>query len=680
MMLDFLAAVLALALLGGAGMRLISLAKFERQRKLSELEKIVFSLSLSGLVVSFALLAMGMAGLFSPVAFLVLALLLAAFAGKMSFDFVKLAFSEIGGAVAFAKQSASKPLSLSFLCFVAVAVLLALHFLYALSPPVAYASGPKDVDSLGYHLAVPKLYALMGGISFLDFQPNSNWPFAMQMLYVPGFAFGLDGYAKLLQFGFSLALLAAIILLSRKVLGGATENALVSIAVFLSSQAVSFSFGGGTVDLVFALYSCLAFLALLEWRENLRGEWLLLSAVFAGGIAATKLNGFVLLPVFAAAVAFCAFVAARENNPKKQLALAFVPALKAVVLFSIVAGLVVSPWLAKTFYFTGNPIWPIYSNSFAKLGFADNGSAGWTHLLENGRTHAGCDDLYPPTCLRVSVLRKLFQLVPVLNSFAGGFVDSAGGGVEDLLSLPFDITFTGNRFGGLLTPLFLALLPLLLFVRRPKHLDFLLGASVLYLVLWFYSFREVRYLFPILPIWSIGAAHAITSATNAFKQANSHKYGAFLLKGVLLLVLVATVAVTFAYKANALPVAVGLEPQESFLLRSQYNYAAAEWINQNTAVDAKVLLVGDNNPYYLDRHWIHGTHWFVIYRVDLMNQSQFLDFLSANGVTYLLFNSESLLKDDPKKEQIRPLVEGVLLRSVELFEANGMKVYKLPQN
>lgn len=638
MVLDFLAALLALILLGGVGSKILALSGLEAKRRLSPLEKTVFSTALGALPASAAILAMGLLSLYAPTPFLALALLLAAFSGKHSLEFAGALFAHLRACVEFAKQGSSKPFSISFLSTLAIMLLLALHFLYALSPPASHASGPIDWDSLGYHLAVPKLYALQGGISFLDFQPNSNWPFALQMLYVPGFALGFDGYAKLLQFGLSLALLGAMVLLSRKVLGSSNESAVVSTAILLSSQVISFSFGSGAVDLALALYSCCTLLALLDWRENGGNKWLALSALFAGGVAATKLNGFVALPVFVLAFAFAAV--ASEKRVDRQWLAAVLPAAKKIVLFSLIAFLVVSPWMAKTAYFTGNPVWPFYHSSFGLLGFADNGSAGWTQSF-SARSIGG-----------LGVQKNL----------------------ENFLALPFHLTFSGRQFNGLLTPLFLALLPLLLFAWRPRQLRFLLGLSALYLAAWFFSFQEARYLFPVLPIWAVAAAHSLVSLKQSFEE-NHSSYKSLALKGVFALVLLATIAVTFAYKANALPVALGLEAQESYLLRSQYNFAASSWINGNTPAGAKVLLVNDNHAYYLDREFVNDAHWFVIRRVDRMSGQQFLDFLRASGVTHVMINSANSFEDHPHAAQVEGLVLGLLSRSQKLFESNGVQIY-----
>ena len=647
--LDFCIAALVLAVSAGVGSRVLQATRLKIE---GGLENLLFSLAAGAVLFSFVILLLGVGPGLSKG--LLLALL---FAGAViCFDCLRglaRSFAKLARAVWWhARTLAKTPFSLESICFFGVVALLSLHFLSSLALPATYSLGPIDWDSLGYHLTVPKLYLEYGRIVFLDFQPNSNWPFAMQMLYIPALAFGSAVAAKLVAFGLSLALVAAVFLLGKKVLGS-TQGGVASAAILLSSQAVSVAFGSATVDLALALFSCAALLCLLQWRQTPCLGWMLLAGFFTGAVGATKLNGAVMLPAFFAVAAWlvwerlhCVTAKAGKSTASGFGKRSWVQAALLLVGFIVVAGLVVAPWLAKTYMFVGNPVWPFYYPVFEKLGFADNGASAWASAFS-------------------------------LGSIGGMGVAKT---LQNFVLSPFYITFQGRLFNSLLSPLFLALIPLVLLFRRPRGLGLLAGFAAVCYASWFFSFQETRYLFVALPALCVVAAFSLCELGRACAgNFSKNKFLAALPAIAIAMVLLASFAVAFAYKANALPSALGLESRESYLLRSQYNYAAAQWANENIPKGSKILLVKDDLPYYFDGKVVPATHWFALNRVRNMTADEFRALLYSQGFTHVIINNQREFEDKAGAQHLQALFDALFSQSSLLNDVGGEKVYILPK-
>src|SRR5262245_55397463 len=300
----------------------------------------------------------------------------------------------------------------------ALAFMLGAVFLLAIRPTLEW-----DADT--YHLTVPRLYIEHGGFRPIPLNVYSNWPLAVDLLFALGML--LDDYvtATTLHFGFGvLTALGAYLHVRRRAPGWAAVSA---AAFLLGNEIVHAEMGIAYVELgvaFFFLQACMWLLASFEDPEHERG-WLLLTGIACGLLAGSKHTG--LFGVFAIALLYALQRLVRV--PESARAAAARPRLRALVRglrwLGVPALLFALPWYVKSWWYTGNPVYPFLYGVF--------GGVDWSAALS--RQHAEWHASY-----------------------------GIGVGWKQLLELPF-VVFSSRaavhpRFFGTLEPMWSVLLPL----------------------------------------------------------------------------------------------------------------------------------------------------------------------------------------------------------------------------
>ncbi len=501
--------------------------------------------------------------------------------------------------------------------------LLLLQFLSAFAPPTSAEPGPKEWDSLVYHFSVAKIYAAHHGFVFLDF-PHANWPMAIELLHAVSMVMDSVILAKLLAFGVALLLLISIYAFARTWIS--QQASFVAVLIFFTIPVVGAFMGTGYVDLPLALIELLAFWSFLNWFKHESNDWLLLTAVFAGFAASIKtLGGFAIVLL---GIGFLYKLATARKTK------VFVHRLKATAFFALVSGIFFLPWYLKTFYWTGNPVWPLYRPFMAALGIDGTGTAFFNQTLAN------------------------------LSAGAG-----TGHGIVDFLLLPLSLTFKASVFNGVLSPLFLAFLPLLIFLRPlPENFKKLFAFAAGFLALWFVNFQDARFLFPILALLSIPAAYVYEKLRNQS-----------LLGPALRLALLGMLAFCFifmtVYKYQSLGVPLGFESEYEYLMRTQSNFGALDWANRNLPPQSKLFLFNDIQGYYSDLPYEYFVYWDYS---TLPDADSYYAKLKALGITHLVYNNQNQLADNEIGYRQSSLTSALLKKHGTLvYSYNRVDVYEL---
>ncbi len=210
--------------------------------------------------------------------------------------------------------------------------LVILNFLLAFTPEMGF-------DALWYHLTLPKLWLLKhqwyfsGGLLYYSVMPR-----LVETLYIPLIHFTGTVGPKLVQFFAGLGTLVYL----WKLLSHFQQTKimkLVGLSLFYCTWLVSWQSGSAYIDLVrtFLEVAALYFLVV-------KGSWKI-GGVFLGLVIGTKWLSLGSLAIFS---------------------LVFGPQI-------IFPALIISlPWFAISYFYTGNPIYPIFSgviyNSFLSVG------------------------------------------------------------------------------------------------------------------------------------------------------------------------------------------------------------------------------------------------------------------------------------------------------------------------
>lgn len=233
--------------------------------------------------------------------------------------------------------------SIFLICLITVQVVI--NFIGALGPEISF-------DSLWYHLTLPKMYLIghsifhiPGGLLYY-----SDMPKLTEMLYVGALSFGNEIIAKLIHFSFGLLIIFSIYKISRKFLS--QKFSLVAVLIFYSSLVVGWESITAYADLSRTFFEVLAFWGFLNWFENKKLKWLIISGIMLGCAISVKLVAISSLPIFLLLLTFGGYI------KKEKIILT----VRRFLLFVFFAFLIPLPWFIFSFLNTGNPFYPYFSS------------------------------------------------------------------------------------------------------------------------------------------------------------------------------------------------------------------------------------------------------------------------------------------------------------------------------
>ena len=445
-------------------------------------------------------------------------------------------------------------------------------------------------DSLWHHLTTPKLFLKKGGIGDIYSLVSYN-ALNTEMLYLWALGLRNEILAQNLNFlvgGVFLTL--AIFYFCRRFFS--EKVGILAAFLFAFTPLV---FWEGTTPLVDLFWTFFVFLAIWAFLEKKN----LLGFTFFGFALGTK-SILTLIPLTAAV-----FIFGGKN---------FFPG----VILTFLLG---SPSFWRSFFLTGNLVYPLFANFF--------GGGG----LE---------------------VKKLVALQGVFYEKGLPF--------WDILTYWWRLTIFPRRFGPDIGPVYLAFGPVgLVFWQKifPKKKLFLkLGLFCLgfYLLWYFFTFHSVRYLLPIFPFLVIFVAETIIYLI---------KIGG-LLRLATLGILVFWIPMSFltylwSYEKYALKLkcVFGKASREEYLFQALPYTRDIFWMNKNLPSGAKVLLFfsGEMRPFYLERDFVLGS---ILQReIDfsrpekIKNEEEFLNLIKKHGVTHIFAAPNLALEADLPLEKFR---------------------------
>jgi hypothetical protein len=251
--------------------------------------------------------------------------------------------------------------------FLGLLVLLSIGL--ALAPAFA-------TDALVYHLAIPKAFLQAGGLVNLPDNTYSFFPQQIEMLYLFSLALGSDSLAQLTGLGIVFLLLFALWQYSKQKVG--ESYAWLTPLIFISTPTFFSVASSAYVDLQAAAY---VFLAFYSWENGCTRKqpvWFFSMTLFAGAAMATQLTTAIILPLAILGLA----IHGRSHKNTSQTA-------GQCLMLALGSLLMLSPWLARNYFFTGDPLFFIdflslpnnltFFNELPSLSF--DGQIGILYLL-----------------------------------------------------------------------------------------------------------------------------------------------------------------------------------------------------------------------------------------------------------------------------------------------------------
>ncbi|MGK0180345.1 MAG: hypothetical protein ACI8PD_002152, partial [Nitrospinales bacterium] len=231
-------------------------------------------------------------------------------------------------------------------------------------------------DALVYHLAIPKAFLQAGGLVNLPDNSYSFFPQQIEMLYLFALALGSDSLAQLTGLGIVFLLLFALWQYSKQKVG--ESYAWLTPLIFISTPIFFSVASSAYVDLQAAAYVFLAFYSWENGCTRKQPAWFFLMTLFAGAAVSTQLTTIIILPLAFLGLA----IHGRSHKNTSQTA-------GHCLLLVLGSLLMLSPWLARNYFFTGNPLFfidflsrPISLTFFSELHpLSFDGQIGILYLL-----------------------------------------------------------------------------------------------------------------------------------------------------------------------------------------------------------------------------------------------------------------------------------------------------------
>lgn len=380
-------------------------------------------------------------------------------------------------------------------------------------------------DGSAYHLPFVARYLNSHGFRSIPGNFYASLPQAIELLFMPAFSLGGPSAASVVHLLFLIDLAVLIVCYGRRI-GFPVPAALAAFLVF-ASPVLGWDATSAYNDVAAAAILFALFYLLQIWDRERDPCFLVPIGILAGASYAVKYTAAIAIPYAAG------FVAWKLWRGRKRL-------LRPVLTLATLAALFVLPWMIKNAMVIGNPIAP-FGNT----------------LFPNRHVHVSFEKQY------LSSLRH-YQLTSDLQA-------------------PWEVTVKGEKLQGFFGPVFL-LIPFALLSVRQREGRRLLFAGAIFAIPWFFNIGT-RFLIPALPPLTVALSLALSrpiallpsiALLHAFLSWYTTPFHYF---------------DTYAPRITSFPLraALGIEPEESYLTRTNPGYRVARLIEQGVPLGEKVF-------------------------------------------------------------------------------------------
>ena len=422
----------------------------------------------------------------------------------------------------------------------------------ALAPELSF-------DALNVHLPYARDSVATHRSGFVANNWSSVMPALPLMTYITAFAWSGVTLAKLFNLICYVVTGGVVHWFVRRRWGRA--HAAAAALLFLSSPVAIYEATTALIDLPFALYSAISVFCLLEWTRSDSKPFLWLSASSLGLACGCKYHAaFWFLPVFLVLTWHCL------KAQKTGLAVA----LSILARYALVVVCLALPWLARAWYFTGNPVFPLANGLFRSPYFPPAMDAAAKAMYAN---------------------------------------EGVGRSLQALVLLPWTVTVHPGPFRG--TPGALLLPGAILAILRLRNLQvrYAFVLAGLYFYTWAITAQEIRYLLPLVPLLSVMAALGILGgdAADAKPERRRLPIRPLAMLAILLASLMALPPIyptwvhDWTYWHGYLsPVSflTGKQTAQEYLSRDVPSIYVYDYVNANLHATDRVLLLNDSAQFY----------------------------------------------------------------------------------
>ncbi len=318
------------------------------------------------------------------------------------------------------------------LAFVLLIILIGGYAVRGLLPPTGF-------DALMYHLSTIKLYLKHGGFWNIYFNAQSDYPMLTEMNFMIGLVFNNDIICKTISFLLALMSMATIAYISNYYFND-KKIIVPSLLVYTTFTAIIANMSNCDVDIPQALWTIMALIVLEKYLQEQKTSHLIISSIFAGMALQTKIFGVFAIPV----VLIRLFMQRRRS----LFSLSRIKEVAFLIFIPLLMGL---PWYVKSYVYN-QTILSIRHSSIVGQGLA---------------APMGIQCVSKSCYWFVNIIVRIFSAPWTFSVFPG--------------------QHCGDTFG----PLFIAILPFILFVAIPDRVRIVLAmmgtflAQIIFMEIWF---------------------------------------------------------------------------------------------------------------------------------------------------------------------------------------------------
>ena len=600
---NVLVAAAMFGLFFGVGERLLSLCGFKWD---SFAEEFVFSTATGAGAIAFLILCAALASMLNRYVVGIIFAAALIFGGSRLLRLVGV----VRNAVA---RDYSRPMEIAYI--LAFATIVLVMVLRALTPPHA-------VDEAIYHLASVRRFLEAGSLIPLYDIAQGNTHMLAHMLYVPCLMLGADSATKLLSLGLGLLTALALYAYARRFFNERVGY-VAALAFFGAGMVVEVAITA-RIDVTLAGMLFLATYAITVYLERRSLRWLWLSAFLSGAAIGIKLTGFLWVAILG-----CAYlIQTLYRTPTKER----LRHLRLGLFYFLILLAVVSPWLLKNYVYFHDPLYPFTSTETV----TDNRSQPVSHFgpAEDEKLE--------------SYFQKAKDRNPRLAERIRGILENAAAHRPERHPLRFWGYFTNPEVYNVgepyHTPNYLFVVcPLFLLFGRDRKLIWLALSCVLFFVLMAWSAWTARYLLPLYPPLTLIAAYVVVRAGETLGTRSAVRVG---LPALALLLTTGSVVLSEAsqlIRNRELNYINGSLSRADFLSLVFY-YSPLRYVNENASGEAKILMIGSQMGYDLQRPYVADTTWEstpwrrLVLKADTPEGVR--DEMKAEGITHVIYSPE----------------------------------------
>lgn len=606
--------------LGQKILRLIGI-KFD-----SYLENFIFSFPLGLALLAYITFFLGILGILYKSVFIIVLLIMSAFLYKDIINIISTLCQFIKN---FDLKKSIRKYKLGFNFFtIFIAFILVftfLNFIMSFSPA-------WNFDVLVYHLAVPKLYIDAHKIIYLPYLFYSNLPSLVDIISLNGLLLHNAILSNLFAYTLGIVLLLAIYSFCRRFFN--FKVAVLASLIFYTFPMIISGSSTTNSDIQFALFAFLAFYGLVMYIISNQNQWLIVCSIFTGLTISAKIFGVVAsIGIF---ILLVVFLMKKEFNYK---------AFSKIMFFSLMVLSITSPFILKSYFFTGNPVFPFFTDVF--------------------------DTKYWDAEHQENLARRGTQRdVNIIN----------------FIRIPWDIHTNAKSDNIAETEMvgvfFLAFMPLYFISRKHKVINLFFILLFIYFIIWFFFSNVIRHIVFVLPIIAIISSYVIVELLK-----RKEKFLIPIINILLVFTFSFNILLWFGGNVKEIPVVLGLESEDEFYSKHTTRgiYLASEYINSNLPEDSKILLFRETRGYFIDRKYILGDplmQTYIDYK-EFKDEEDFYKRLKDLGITHILVNNGLvfqgfILNEQRYSKRILKMMDNLLREyTTNLYENEGVVVNEL---